>query len=128
VEGNAYDKEQSSTLLVRFTPRGAGRRLGHLSISHTASVSPMYVGLGGYGYAPVISFTSAVITTVPASYPSNQGLLSNARNLAVDGGETLYVAVTGNNLIRAMQGLPDLVAAIPAQISRAARCPSLAVQ
>jgi hypothetical protein len=102
VEGNVYNKGGSCMLLVRFAPQGAGKRLGKIKIEHTASATPFYVGLGGNGYAPVASFTPAVITTVPASYPANTGLLSNASSLTVDGGDTLYMADTGNNVIRAM--------------------------
>jgi hypothetical protein len=102
VEGNIYDAGESCNLLMRFTPQGAGSRLGKLTITHTASVMPMAFGLNGYGYEPVISFTPAQITTVTGTYPSNKGLLSGAQNLTVDGGDTLYVADTGNNLIRSM--------------------------
>jgi hypothetical protein len=100
VEGDVYESGHTCTLVVRFAPQGAGRRLGRIKIEHTASVAPMYVGLGGNGYAPVISFTPSVMSTVPASYPSSKGLLSGAKNLSVDGGDTLYIADTGNNLIR----------------------------
>lgn len=102
VEGNVYEKGGSCNLLVRFTPQGPGHRLGKLTIAHTASVTPMYVGLGGNGYAPVLSFTPAQISTVPASYPGSVGLLNGASYLAVDGGDTLYIADTGNNLVRSM--------------------------
>ncbi|HEY9125750.1 MAG TPA: Ig-like domain repeat protein [Acidobacteriaceae bacterium] len=100
VEGNVYQKGSSCNLLVRFTPQGAGRRLGRVTINHTASATPMYVGLGGYGYAPVLSFTPAQISTVTGTYPGGVGLLNSAKNLAVDGGDTLYIADTGNNLVR----------------------------
>ena len=102
VEGNVYESGKTCTLLVRFTPKGAGNRFGRVAIENSASVKPFYVGLGGNGYTPVISFTPAVISTVPSSYPSNKGLLSGASSLAVDGGDTLYVADTGNNVIRSM--------------------------
>jgi len=102
VAGNAYDAGGSCMLLVRFTPQGAGQRLGHVMISHTGSPEPLAFGLGGYGYAPIASFTPAIITTVTGTYPSNTGLLSGAQNLTVDGGDTLYVADTGNNTIRYM--------------------------
>ncbi|MGD0910259.1 MAG: Ig-like domain repeat protein [Terracidiphilus sp.] len=98
--GNRYSEGDSCTLLVRFTPQGAGRRLGKATITHTASVEPLALGLGGNGYAPVISFTPAVISTVSGTYPSSKGLLSGATNLYVDGGDVLYLADTGNSLIR----------------------------
>jgi hypothetical protein len=99
-QGNTYQAKTSCTLLVRFTPQGAGSRLGRVSVSTNLSATPMAFGLGGYGYAPAISFTPAMITTLPGSYPASVGLLSGAQNLAVDGSDTLWVADTGNNLVR----------------------------
>jgi hypothetical protein len=99
-EGNSYTNGDSCSLLVRFNPQGAGRRLGSITIANTASAEPFALGLGGNGYAPVISFTPAEITTVSGTYPSSVGLLSGAKNLTVDGSDSLYVADTGNNVIR----------------------------
>ncbi len=65
--GNSYSAGDSCLLLMRFTPQGAGRRLGKLTISHSNSPQPLGVGLGGFGYAPVLSFTPALITTVPGN-------------------------------------------------------------
>ncbi len=101
-EGKSYAAGGSCVLMARFTPQGPGRRLGRVKITHTASAEPMSLGLGGFGYAPVISFTPALITTVPATHPSGVGLLSAAQNLAVDGGDSLYIADSGNGLIRYM--------------------------
>ncbi len=100
--GNRYAEGDSCILLVRFTPQGAGRRLGKLTIAHTASPKPMAFGLGGNGYAPIISFTPAIITTVPGTFPSGVGLLSEAQNLTVDGSDTLYIADSGDGIIRSM--------------------------
>jgi Bacterial Ig-like domain (group 3) len=100
VEGDVYAAKTTCTLLVRFTPQGAGRRQGKLVITHTADATPMYVGLGGYGYTPVVSFTPGILSTVPGTLVGTTGLLKSALTLAVDGGDTLYVADTGNNLIR----------------------------
>jgi hypothetical protein len=102
MEGVFYSAGGSCVLLVRFTPQGPGRRLGELTITHTASAQPFAIGLGGNGYAPVVSFTPALISTVPGTYVSSAGLLNGAQNLTVDGNDTLYVADTGNNLIRYM--------------------------
>lgn len=102
IEGDSYEKGGSCALLVSFSPKGAGSRLGKITIAHSASPHPTSIGLTGYGYAPVISFTPAVITTVPGTYPSSAGLLSGALNLTVDGSDTLYAADTGNNAIRSM--------------------------
>lgn len=105
VEGALYAANTTCTLLVRFTPQGPGNRLGRLLITYSGSGSPtgpFAAGLGGIGYEPVINFIPAVITTVPGSFPSSVGLLSGAHNLTIDAGDTLWVADTGNNLIRNM--------------------------
>jgi hypothetical protein len=99
-EGTSYTKGAHCTVLVRFTPQGAGNRLGHLKVGTNVSATPMAFGLGGYGYSPAISFIPSVITTLPGSFPSSVGLLSGAQNLSVDGSDTLWVADTGNNLVR----------------------------
>ena len=101
-EGNTYSAGQSCTLQVRFSPQGAGTRTGKISIQHSGSATPFALGIGGFGYAPVLSFTPALISTVPGSYPSSKGLLTTAQNLTVDGNDTLYVADTGGNAIRSM--------------------------
>jgi hypothetical protein len=102
-EGIVYEAKTTCTLLVRFTPVGPGNRLGHLVITHSGSGSQVVsFGLGGISYQPVINFIPSTITTVPGTYPSNAGLLNGAKNLTIDGGDTLYVADTGNNLIRFM--------------------------
>jgi Bacterial Ig-like domain (group 3) len=98
----SYSAGGSCTLLVQFTPQGPGPRLGNVAISHTASAEPFLVGLGGNGYAPVVSFTPAVISTVPGTHPSGAGLLNGAQSLTVDGGDTLYIADTGNKIIRSI--------------------------
>lgn len=100
VTGNVYQKGATCRLLVRFTPQGPGNRRGVLTVANTASATPDGFGLGGYGYSPVISFTPSLITTVPGTYPSNKGLLSGAQNLTIDGGDSLYIADTGNGIIR----------------------------
>jgi hypothetical protein len=98
--GNTYQKGSTCTLLARFTPQGPGNRLGNLTVSTNLSAKPMAFGLGGYGYSPIVSFVPSMITTVPGTYPSSKGLLSGAQNLAVDGGDTLWVSDTGNGLVR----------------------------
>jgi sugar lactone lactonase YvrE len=100
VEGNVYESKSSCTVLIRFTPQGAGHRLGKLTISDSTAVEPLSIGLNGYGYSPVVSFTPAQIATVPGTFPSGKGLLNNAYNIAVDGGDALYIADTGNGLVR----------------------------
>jgi hypothetical protein len=100
VEGNLYAARSTCTLLVRFTPQGAGQRLGRITIRHTGPGSPMPLTLGGFSPAAVISFTPAQITTVKGTYPSSVGLLSQAQNLGIDGSDTLYIADTGNKQIR----------------------------
>jgi hypothetical protein len=100
VEGDVYEAKSSCTLWIRFTPQGAGHRLGKVTIGTSAEATPLALGLNGFGYAPVVSFNPGLITTVFNTYPGGKGLLNAAENLAVDGGDGLYVADTGNNLIR----------------------------
>jgi len=100
VEGDVYEAKSTCTVGVRFTPQGPGHRLGKLTVRDTASAAPLSIGLLGEGSGPVVSFTPAQITTVPSTFPSGAGLLSNALSLAVDGGDTLYIADTGNNAVR----------------------------
>ncbi len=100
IGGGVYEAKSTCTLAVRFTPQGPGHRFGKLTVADTASVSPMMIGLLGEGSGPVVSFTPAQITTVPGTFPSGAGLLSGALSLAVDGGDALYIADTGNNAIR----------------------------
>ena len=69
VEGQAYAKGDTCIVLVRFTPQGAGRRLGKLTLTHEGSAEPDGIGLGGYGSAPVVSFSPALITTVSRYLP-----------------------------------------------------------
>jgi sugar lactone lactonase YvrE len=99
-KGNTYTAGSTCSLLVRFTPQGAGNRLGHVTVSTNLSASPMAFGLGGYGYAPIVSFIPSIINTLPGSLVSGVGLLSGAQNLAIDGGDTLWVSDTGNNVVR----------------------------
>jgi hypothetical protein len=99
-EGQSFAKGDTCILLVRFTPQGAGPRLGHITINHSASATPASFGLGGNGYAPVISFTPSTTATVAGTYVSGHGLLTSAQNLTVDGSDSLYIADTGNGIIR----------------------------
>ena len=100
VEGDVYEAKSTCTVVVRFTPQGPGHRFGKLTVADTASAAPLSIGLLGEGSGPVVSFTPAQITTVPGTLPSGVGLLSSALSLAVDGGDTLYIADTGNNAVR----------------------------
>ena len=99
-EGNTYSRGGSCTLLVRFNPQGPGHRLGFINVTHTVEASPMSFGLTGNGYAPVISFTPSQITTVAPSVSSGKGTIKSATNMAIDGGDILYIADIGNNLIK----------------------------
>ncbi len=100
VEGDVYEAKSTCTVVVRFTPQGPGHRFGKLTVADTVSAAPLSIGLLGEGSGPVVSFTPAQITTVPGTLPSGVGLLSSALGLAVDGGDTLYIADTGNNAVR----------------------------
>ncbi len=99
-EGNHYSAGQSCSLLVRFTPQGPGHRLGFLKISNSAELAPATFGLTGNGYSPVLSFIPSSISTVPGTFVSGAGLLKSATNMAIDGGDILYVADIGNANIK----------------------------
>jgi len=100
IEGHFYSSGDQCSVWVVFTPTGPGHRSGKLAVSHSASVEPLIVPTGGTGYGPVVSFTPALITTVPGTYPSGTGLLNLPIGLTVDGGDNLYIADSGNNLVR----------------------------
>ena len=55
----------------------------------------------GNGYSPVVSFTPSLITTVPVTVSSGNGIIKGATNLTVSG-DILYVADIGNVLIRSV--------------------------
>lgn len=101
-EGNHYGRGESCSLLVRFTPQGPGHRIGFLKVAHTATITPDYVGLVGNGYSPVVSFTPAQIVTVPGTVSAGTGTIKNATNLAVDGGDIVYIPDVGNSIIKEM--------------------------
>jgi hypothetical protein len=100
LEGNIYSKGESCSLMVRFSPQGPGHRSGSLNISNSAEAKPMFVGLTGNGYAPVVSFTPSQITTVAATVSGTTGTIKSSKNLAMDGGDTLYIPDIGNNIIK----------------------------
>ena len=102
LQGISYSRGESCSLLVRFNPQGAGHRLGFLNITHSAAAAPATFGLTGNGYAPVVSFTPSLISTVPGSVSAGVGTISGATSLAVDGGDVLYVADTGNSKVKEM--------------------------
>jgi sugar lactone lactonase YvrE len=99
-QGHTYVAGDACSVEVTFTPQGPGHRTGVLKISHSASAQPMIVPTGGEGYGPAVAFIPSQIETVPTTIVNGTGLLLNAQGLAVDGGNNLYIADTGNNLIR----------------------------
>jgi hypothetical protein len=102
ITGKKYLATQSCVVMVSFTPKSPGNRLGKLAVARSGSATAQSFGLGGSAIGPVVSFIPALITTVPGTYPSSVGLLNGAQYLAVDGGDTLYIADTGNDAIRFM--------------------------
>ncbi len=94
--GNTYKQGDSCSLSVRFNPQGPGHRSGSINIAHSAEASPMFVGLTGNGYAPVISFTPSQISTVAGTVAASVGTIKSSTNLAIDGGDILYVPDIGN--------------------------------
>jgi sugar lactone lactonase YvrE len=103
-QGHQYSKGSACNVEVTFTPQGVGRRIGQLSVSHSASAVPLLVPIGGTAYGPAVSFIPSQINTVTGTFAGTgttaAGTLSNPQGLAVDGGDNLYIADTGNNLIR----------------------------
>ena len=97
--GRYYHAESSCQLLVEFTPKGAGHRLGKLTIAHSASASPALVALAGFADVPVVSFVPSLIGTPSETVSGGAGVFSGATNISVDSGDILYVADTGNNRI-----------------------------
>src|SRR5208337_3017164 len=89
--------------------QGPGHRLGFLRISHSGGATPDSFGLTGSGYAPVINFNPAQIATVPGSVSSGAGTISNATSLAIDGGDILYIADTGNNKVKEMDSSGNII-------------------
>jgi hypothetical protein len=117
LHGISYTRGESCSLVVRFNPQGAGRRLGFLSITHSAAAAPATIGLAGNGYAPVVSLTPSLISTVPGSVSSGVGTISGATSLAVDGGDILYIADTGNNKVKEMDSSGVIVPHISGPIA-----------
>ncbi len=123
IEGRAFARGDTCTMHVRFTPQGAGNRLGKLTIEDTADQgTPAAFGIGGNGYAPVVSFTPAVMSTQAGSYVSGAGTISGATHLAVDGGDILYIADTGNNKLKRADSsgiIPYIIGPIATPVSLA---------
>ncbi len=113
-QGGRFAKGDSCTLLVSFHPQSAGNRLGSITVENSADVHAFSLGLVGNGYAPVISFTPAVITTVPATVSGSTGSIKSATSLAVDGGDIVYVADTGNNLLKQLDSSGTITPTSPA--------------
>jgi NHL repeat len=103
-ESQTYLAGDVCDVQVTFSPKGAGRRTGQLSIVHSASATPFLTPLGGTGYGPAVSFIPSQMATVPGTYTGTGsaagGTLLSPQGLAVDGGDNLYIADTGNNLIK----------------------------
>jgi len=96
--GRPHTSASTCQLVVQFTPRGAGPRLGKL-ILHTSTGRTVRFGLLGYYYSPVVSFTPSEIVTVPATVSGKVGLINGALNLGIDDGDELYIAdSTGGTL------------------------------
>ena len=101
-EGNIYSRGNSCTLLVRFDPQGPGHRLGFITVTHTAEATPASFGLTGNGYSPIVSFTPSLMSTVPSSVSAGTGTIKSATSMAIDGGDVLYIADTGNSKVKDM--------------------------
>ncbi|MDR3734157.1 MAG: Ig-like domain repeat protein [Acidobacteriaceae bacterium] len=91
-----------------FTPKYPGLRTGVLNLTDYRS-NPVSLGLVGYGLAPAIAFTPGTISTVAgngtAAFSGDGGAatsatLNRAVTSVVDAAGNIYVADTGNNVIR----------------------------
>jgi len=98
--GHAYLANDSCSVEVVFAPQGPGHRTGKLVVSHSASLTPFIVPTGGDATGPILSFIPAQIETLPSTVSAGTGILLAPQGLAIDGGDNLYIADTGNNLIR----------------------------
>jgi len=121
--GVRYSRGESCALIVHFSPQGPGHRLGFIQIAHSADSATANIGLTGNGYAPVVSFTPSQITTVPATVSSGVGVIAGATSMAVDGGDILYIADTGNDKVTLMDSSGNLTTtalspiAVPASLA-----------
>jgi hypothetical protein len=100
IEGHNYAAHDVCSVEIAFTPAGPGYRTGKLTVTDSVSPRPLLVPVGGQADGPAISFTPAEIKPVTTTLVGGTGLLLNAQGLAIDGGDNLYIADTGNNLIR----------------------------
>jgi hypothetical protein len=100
IDGHIYSAGNVCSVEVAFAPQGPGHRTGSLSVAHSASPRPFLTPIGGTAYGPVISFIPALMATVPGTYGGGVGTLLNPQGIAIDGGDSLYIADTGNNLIK----------------------------
>ncbi len=99
IEGHTYSAGDVCSVEATFTPQGPGHRTGKLVIRHSASAQPMVVPSGGEAIGPAVSFIPAAIETVPSTKKNGTGVLVDAQGLAIDGGDNLYIADTGNDVV-----------------------------
>jgi phage protein U len=99
IEGHTYSAGDVCSVEMVFTPRGPGHRTGTLKVTHSGSALPLLVPTSGEADGPAVSFVPAQIETVPGTIADGTAVLVAAQGLAVDGGDSLYIADTGHNLI-----------------------------
>jgi hypothetical protein len=103
VEHHSYSAGDVCDVEIVFTPKAPGHRTGELSIAHSASATPLLVPIGGTGLGPAIQFIPSLISTVPGTFTGTgsaaAGVFRGPQAHATDGGDNLYVADTGDNLI-----------------------------
>jgi len=99
--GSQYGPQANCTIRIAFTPKGPGHRTGKLTVEHTASARPENLGLLGESYLPAVSFVPAIMTTVPSTYNTStkKGLIGFPYTLAMDGGDNLYIADQGKEVV-----------------------------
>jgi len=99
-EGRSYAPGDRCTVEAVFIPQGPGHRTGKITIAHTASERPFVIPAGGDAKGPAVSFIPAKISTLQTTLAGGAGLLYDPLGMAIDGGDNLYIADTGNNVIR----------------------------
>ena len=99
-EGHSYLPGEHCTIEVAFTPQGPGHRTGKVTLADSEAKPLIVVPTGGDSDGPALSFVPAQIVTLSGTYPSDEGLFLKPQAIDIDGGDNLYIADTGNNLVR----------------------------
>lgn len=104
-------------LPISFTPKFPGLRSSAVVVSEQSAKS--FIGIRGIGTAPQIAYSSALISTLAGNgnAGNSNGSATSAsfrgnRGLAIDLAGNIYIADTGNHLIRRIDALSGAVTTI----------------